>query len=193
MIVTGMVILFLPWAIPARAQEATPENDSNCVACHTHQYYLYDSGKWFCLCEAPMHCVYCHNGRTDTTIKEIAHEGLVLYPTRNLAERCQTCHAEDYMSRVVTFETVAGVSSTPLPIITATPFESATTPVEQQPALLLRISRLGPWRLVGLGILALALAGILIFGYRCWKADCLSRALLKVTDKVNLNDDRKTS
>jgi hypothetical protein len=100
---------------------------------------------------------------------------LVLYPTRNQAERCQTCHTEDYMSRVVTFETEAGVSSTPLPIITATPFESVTTPAKQQPALLLRIDQLGPWRLIGLGVLMLALVGILVFGYRCWKADCMAR------------------
>jgi hypothetical protein len=173
----GSVVLLVPWAIPARAQEATPENDDNCVSCHEHQYYVYDSGKWFCLCEAPMHCVYCHGGRTDSFVKEIAHEGLVLYPTRSHAERCQTCHTEDYMSRVVTFESLAGVSSTPIPIITATPFESTTTPMEQQPAILLRLDQLGPWRLVGLGVLGIAMAGILIFGYRCWRADCLSKIM----------------
>lgn len=192
-IIIGMVILLVIWAIPARAQEATPETDANCVACHTHQYYLYDSGKWFCLCDAPMHCAYCHGGRTDTTIKEQAHDGLVLYPTRNQAERCQTCHAEDYLSRVVTFDTVAGVSSTPLPIITATPFESATTPVEQQPAMLLRLSQLGPWRLVGLGVLGIVMIGVLIFGYRCWKADCLGRALPQVKNKVHIDTNRRTS
>jgi hypothetical protein len=122
-----------------------------------------------------MHCVYCHSGRTDTTVKELAHEGLVLYPTRDHAARCQTCHTEDYMSRLVTFETEAGVSSTPQPILTATPFVPAAAPVEQQPALLLRLSQIEPWRMVGLGILAIALVGIVIFGYCCWKADCLAK------------------
>lgn len=175
MIIIGMVILLVLWAIPARAQEATPENDANCVACHTHQYYVYDTGKWYCLCEAPMHCVYCHGGRTDSSVKAVAHEELVLYPTRKLAERCQTCHAEDYMSRVVTFETEAGVSSTPLPIITATPFEPEATPAKQQPALLLRIDQLGPWRMIGLGVLGITMTGIIFFGYRCWKADCMAK------------------
>jgi hypothetical protein len=175
LIVIGMVILLAPWAIPARAQETTPENDANCVACHEHQYYVYDNGKWFCLCDAPMHCVYCHGGRTDSPVKEVAHEELVLYPTRNHAERCQTCHTEDYMSRVVTFETKAGVSSIPQPIVTATPFEPAATPVEQQPALLRRLDQLGFWRLMGLGVLAIALVVVIFFGYRCWKADCLGR------------------
>jgi hypothetical protein len=81
------------------------------------------------------------------------------------------------MSRVVTFETVAGVSSTPLPILTATPVELAAALVEKQPAPpLLRLSQLETWRLVGLGLLTIALIGIMIFGYRCWKADCLAQS-----------------
>jgi len=172
-----LAILFGLQTIPAYAQEPTPENDANCVACHEHQYYLYDSGKWFCLCEAPMHCVYCHGGRTDSQVKETAHEGLVLYPTRNHAERCQTCHTEDYLSRVVAFTTVAGVSSTPISIITATPMEPIAATIEESPSnpLYLRLGQLAPWQLVGIGILGIALIGILIFGYRCWKTDCLAK------------------
>jgi hypothetical protein len=185
MIVIGMAILLARWAIPAHAQKATPENDANCVACHEHQYYVYDNGKWFCLCDAPMHCVYCHGGRTDTTVVEKqAHEGLVLYPTRDHAARCQTCHTEDYMSRVVTFEMAAGVSSTPLAIITATPIEPTAALIEESQAspLMLRLNQLGPWRLTGLGVLGIAMIGILIFGFRCWKADCLAR--LKIGKSV---------
>lgn len=176
-VMVGLVILLLPQVIPAYAQEPTPENDANCVACHEHQYYLYNSGKWFCLCEAPMHCVYCHGGRTDSSQKEIAHEGLVLYPTRHHAERCQTCHTEDYMSRVVAFTTVAGVSSTPKAIITATPIEPVAAHVEEPPSnpLLLRMNQLAPWQLVGIGVLGVALIFILIFGYRCWKTDCMAK------------------
>lgn len=180
LMLAGMGILLFSWVIPVRAQEATPENDANCVACHTHQYYLYDSGKWFCLCDAPMHCVYCHGGRTDSPIEEVAHEGLVLYPTRELAGRCQTCHPDDYVERVVTFETVAGVSATPQPIITATAVEPAAAFVEEEPTspLLLRLSQLEPWRLTGLGVLAIALVGVAIFGYRCWKTDCRAKTEL---------------
>jgi hypothetical protein len=176
-ITLGMVIVLLVQTIPSRGQEPTPENDANCVACHEHQYYLYDSGKWFCLCDAPMHCVYCHGGRTDSLVEEVAHEGLVLYPTRSHAERCQTCHTEDYMTRVVTFETVAGVSSTPIPIITATPKKLVSMLVEEPPSnpLLLRLGQLELWRQVGAGVLTIALIGIMIFSYRCWKADCIAR------------------
>ncbi|MDI6694062.1 MAG: hypothetical protein QME21_03350 [Anaerolineales bacterium] len=171
------IVLLLTRALPARAQEISPEpeSDANCVACHEHQYYLYDSGKWFCLCDAPMHCVYCHGGRTDSMIKEIAHEGLVLYPTQDHAARCQSCHSEDYMSRVVTFATVAGISSTPRALVTATPVKPVATIGKQPAPMLLRFSQLEPWRLVGLGFLAVVLVGVVIFGYRCWKADCLAR------------------
>jgi hypothetical protein len=177
MIFIGTMVLLLPQAIPANAQEPTPGNDANCVACHEHQYYLYDSGKWFCLCDAPMHCMYCHGGRNDSPVEDIAHQGLVLYPTRNHAERCQACHTEDYMSRVVTFETVAGVSSTPLPIITATPINLAAALVEGLPSnpLMLRLSQLESWRLIALSMITILLVGILFFGYRCWRADCLTK------------------
>ncbi len=172
-LVIGFVLLLQPSAA-ARAQEPTPENDENCVACHTHEYYLYDSGKYFCLCEAPMHCIYCHDGRTDSMVAEVAHEGLVLYPTRDQAERCQDCHPADYMERVITFETVAGVSSTPQPIITATAAQAAVGSIEQPPAApLQRLSHLDTWRMIGLSATAIALCAIIIFGYRCWKADCL--------------------
>ncbi len=175
------VVLLLTRASPARAQEASPEpeNDANCVACHEHQYYLYDRGKWFCLCDAPMHCVYCHGGRTDSAIKEVAHEGLVLYPTQDHAARCQSCHREDYLSRVVTFASVAGISSTPRALVTATPLSSAAAIGEQPAPMLLRLGQLDPWRLIGLGFLAVALVGIVIFGYHCWKADCLARLQTK--------------
>lgn len=168
----------LLWVSPAQAQEPTPteESDANCVACHEHQYYVYDSGKWYCLCEAPMHCVYCHGGRTDSDVEEIAHEGLVLYPTHEHAERCQTCHTEDYMARVVAFESMVGVSPTIVPIITATPVEPAA-PVEATPSnpLLVRLGQLNAWQLVGLVFLGILAIGIAIFGYRCWKADCLTK------------------
>ena len=176
LLILGTLILLLSQTVPARAQDPTPENDANCVSCHEHQYYLYDTGKYFCLCEAPMHCVYCHSGRTDSYDKTVAHEGMVLYPTRNHAERCQTCHTEDYMERVVTFDKVAGISSTPIPVITATPMQQAIVIAEAPPPPpLLRLSRLEPWRQIGLGMLGVAMIGLLIFGYRCWRTDCQTR------------------
>lgn len=175
-ICAAISILFSISSITVYAQETTPENDANCVACHEHQYYVYDSGKWFCLCDAPMHCVYCHGGRTDSMEKEVAHEGLVLFPTRDHAARCQSCHTEDYMSRAVTFASIAGVSSTPRAVITATPSNLVATLIEEEAVTpKLRLSTLEPWRLAGLTVLGIAFVGIILYGYRCWKADCMGK------------------
>lgn len=175
-VIAGSMFAFLAWTAPAHAQEPTPTltNDANCVACHEHRYYLYDSGKWFCLCDAPMHCVYCHGGRTDTQVKEQAHEGLVLYPTRRHAERCQSCHTEDYMERVVTFGEVAGLSPTPQAIVTATPAGLTAAPVDLLSiAPLFQLSRIETWQRATLSVLAIALLGVIIFGFRCWKVEKL--------------------
>jgi len=171
-------VLFLQ-TTPVNAQEPDPteESDAYCVACHEHQYYVYDSGKWYCLCEARMHCVYCHGGRTDSNEEEVAHEGLVLYPTREHEERCQSCHTEDYMSRVVAFESVAGVSPTQIPIITATPVAASSLPADTASAnpLSIRLGQLGTWQFIGLGALTILMIAIVVFGYRCWKADCFMK------------------
>jgi hypothetical protein len=49
----------------------------------------------------------------------------------------------------------------------------ASKVAEEPPSnpLLLHLNQLEPWRLVGLGVLIIALLGIILFGYRCWKAD----------------------
>jgi hypothetical protein len=78
------------------------------------------------------------------------------------------------MDRVVSFASVAGISATPQPIITATAVQAAGPVVEQHPSSpLQRITQLETWRLIGLGGVAIALCAIIIFGYRCYKADCL--------------------
>jgi hypothetical protein len=176
LLLAAALVLSLAPVAPARGQEPTPESDANCVACHTNQYYLYDSGKYYCLCEAPMHCVYCHGGRTDSDVAEIAHQGLVLYPTREHAERCRACHTEDYLARAVKFAAIAGVSSTPQPILTATP-QKGIGPISTEPPYvsLTRLGQLAPWRLIGLGVLGVALILVIAFGYHCWKLDCLSK------------------
>jgi hypothetical protein len=174
----GLCFLTALAAGPVRAQGAVVENDANCVSCHEHQYYMYDNGKYFCLCEAPMHCVYCHNGRTDSYTKEVAHEGLVLYPTQNEAESCQSCHGADAMARVVTFDEIAGIGSEPIPVITATPAAQAAAPVQSPPVPpLLHLGQMEPWRQGFLIIVGFALVSVLFIGYRCWITDCQAKLL----------------
>jgi hypothetical protein len=172
----GVLLLVLSFAISARAQEPTPVNDENCTTCHQNQYLVNDTGHWFCLCDAPMHCVYCHGGRTDTSDKKQAHEGLVRYPTSNESTRCLSCHDEDYQSRVEKLSKFIGIHTTPIPVVNVALNKPAIVSVEQSPVKsLLRFRQLDSWQLVGLGFLGVAMIAVGFFGYRCYKADCLSK------------------
>lgn len=169
-----LLIICLLWAIPAQAQDPAPENDANCISCHENRYYLYDTGKWYCLCEAPMHCVYCHGGRTDSYKQAIAHEGLVLYPTQEYAARCRTCHEQDYMSRIVKFESVAGIGS-PLAVM---PVEAGMFATAEPMGISAgQVYPLEPWRLVSLGLLGLTFVFLIFFALRCYRQDCAQHRL----------------
>ncbi len=174
----GILLLVLGafFADPAQAQEETPPPDSGCLTCHDNLYYLYDTGKWFCLCGTEMTCTCCHGGNPDALMGEDAHLGMVLYPTRNDAKPCQQCHPDDYEARVERFSEIAGVS--PIHSLPPTPTIPEPTSVGDGTAGLASGAQsrwLEPWRLAGLVALALALAVLVFFGYRCWKADSLAR------------------
>ncbi len=88
-----------------------------------------------------------------------------------------TASTADYTERVVTFASIAGISNTPQPMITATPAQAnLVQQVETLPPGLSRLSRIPAWRLGLLGIVLLAMLVLVIFGYRCWKADCLLKS-----------------
>ena len=171
-------LLFLVCASPtsAQAQEPAPDSDANCITCHEHRYFLYDEGKYYIIFEAPMHCVYCHGGQTDSYNAKIAHEGMSLYPTNNQARRCQDCHPEDYLARVKTFTELAGIDPQHLVIPTAIPTSQYLPPSSPPPDLAsVRWSSLGILNQAGLMLTAIGLVFIGILAYRCWKADCLMK------------------
>jgi hypothetical protein len=174
-ILVGVVLLALATflANPVQAQDGTPPPDSGCTTCHENLYYLYDTGKWFCQCNTQMTCTCCHGGNAEALTEEEAHLGMVLYPTHNDATACQQCHPDDYEARVERFAEIAGVSQIhPMPP-TSLPEAVETNAPPSDSGLEARL--LEPWRLAGLIVLGLALVAIAIFGYRCWKADCLAR------------------
>lgn len=112
MFCAGMVVIFSLTAftiLPASAQEETPPpEECQCRQCHEQQYYLYDSGKWYCLCRAPMTCVHCHGGNGGETNAELAHKNMLTNPFANHAAVCQNCHEEDSQVRVNEFVKRAG-------------------------------------------------------------------------------------
>lgn len=85
-----------------RAQSSTPE--SSCITCHENQYYLYDSGRWYCVSEAQERCVNCHAGNLNALNEQEAHTGLIAKPLSDGGEHCQSCHAQDtemYIQKVI--------------------------------------------------------------------------------------------
>ncbi len=78
-----------------RAQSSTSVSSSACMSCHEDQYYLYDTGRWYCVTEAQERCVNCHTGNVDTLNKQEAHTGLIANPLSDGGQHCQTCHAQD--------------------------------------------------------------------------------------------------
>lgn len=95
-IVTLLVIGFLASIQGATAVYAqSPAPTSSCITCHEDQYYLHDSGKWYCVTESQERCVNCHAGDAGTPKEKDAHTGLIAKPLSDGGQRCQTCHAQD--------------------------------------------------------------------------------------------------
>jgi hypothetical protein len=171
----GIVILALAIAYPVMAQDTTPPADTGCLICHENLYYLHDTGKWYCLCAVEMSCTCCHGGNPQALTEEQGHAGLVVIPEKNDAATCQKCHPEDYSERVEKFASVAGISTfhpSASPVAAAQLVEPL---VEISPGRALSQRFLEPGRLVGLGLVFVALVVLGILGYRCWKADCMAK------------------
>lgn len=181
-ILTGIILLVLMVATPVAAQQPTPPPDTGCISCHEGLYLLHDTGKWFCMCAQQMTCSCCHGGNPDAFTEEEGHAGMVVYPNMSETLPCQQCHAADYQARLEKFAAVAGVSTfhPPAPTLPIT-VQVAALPIDLQPAASIPARWLEPWRLIGLGLLAVALVLIAIFGYRCWKADCLFKERTKTS------------
>jgi hypothetical protein len=155
---------------PVRAQTPTPEKDDSCIACHEALYLNHDTGKWYCLCEVKARCTFCHGGVLGETTEEAAHQGMTANPLQVDSETCQSCHPSDVQRRVTLFAARAGLSSTPCPTVEALAAFLAPTPAPVVPSGL-GTPQIGALWLLGAGFLAL-----IVFAYRCWKADCLQRA-----------------
>ncbi len=77
----------------AKSPNETPE--PACISCHENQYYMYDSGCWYCITESRDRCVNCHGGDGDSLNEQEAHTGLISNPLGHGSDHCATCHGED--------------------------------------------------------------------------------------------------
>ena len=103
------ILLFASFiATPVAAQGTPPPEECQCKQCHEQQYYLHDTGKWYCMCEAPMTCVHCHGGNGQDTNIDLAHKDMLANPFTNNAAVCKECHKEESQARVDEFVKRAG-------------------------------------------------------------------------------------
>jgi len=156
----------------AQAQSGTSENGESCRSCHENLYLLHDTGKSFCLCAEEMTCTCCHGGNPDAGTAEEAHLGMTLSPVHAESIPCQQCHPEDADAHIEKFAAMAGVSSFHPPAPTQTAFAVIANPTSTAPAPL---HWLESWQWIGLGGLGVGLIFLVVFGYRCWRADCLPK------------------
>jgi hypothetical protein len=172
LILVGAALLISGKSHQAFAQEENPPVDSTCISCHEDQYYLHDTGNWYCLNETKVGCTECHRGHPDMRIKECAHEGLIAHPLANDAAVCQSCHPDDYRARVQIYTSIAGISPTPRRYATYTPSASIPQPGENADRMrLLQALPPGGWQVAGLSFLGVSFLVSCLFACHCWTID----------------------
>lgn len=116
--------LFLATPVHSYAKSAEQgHGDNQCLVCHENLYYLYDTGKWYCLNESPMACTYCHAGNPDVITKEGAHFNRAAHPVINENDKkCYECHPATAVSHLDEFRRVAGISQ----VMVAIPYQPVT-------------------------------------------------------------------
>lgn len=158
----GLIAVLAVTAAPGSAQTDGPttlNGESSCLTCHENLYYLYDTGKWFCLNQSDMHCVYCHGGDDTALDQTAAHQHRTAHPIiGDNTATCQTCHVDSCAEHVQLFDRVAGISDD---IRVASPFKPVSTVAEAPPAVVTESAPSSlPWLLAGLALVAAGVGGL---------------------------------
>ncbi len=146
---------------PVGAQEeAAPALSSSCIVCHEDLYYLYDTGKWYCVAEARDRCADCHAGNPNSIQIDVAHTGLIAYPVVNGdVTKCKECHPQDYSAHVQKFAETAG-----FPVVyVAEPVTISSQSGNVLPAAPITPKRYSPYEVevaVALGLVILVLLAV---------------------------------
>jgi hypothetical protein len=168
-----MGLALLGGAPLALAQEPEPQaGGTNCAACHENLYYLHDTGKWHCLCDATPTCVHCHGGQPEAVEAGLAHEGMVVNPLQENAATCRQCHCADCQQHVNEFIAVAGgtVTEGRGQVYPASPPKSVSASITHA-AYHLPARLQQPWRLAAVGGAAAGLIALSVYGFCCWRTD----------------------
>lgn len=123
-----IVACIIPFtAIPAQARPpAQAGAGNNCLVCHEDLYLLHDTGKAYCINDAPMACVDCHGGDPTALTQEAAHFNRAAHPVVNDDDKkCYECHPAQAETRLETFRTLAGIPE----LLVAQPCPPVSVPV----------------------------------------------------------------
>ncbi|MBN1538282.1 MAG: hypothetical protein JW908_16205 [Anaerolineales bacterium] len=174
--ITIGVILAGAAQFPAQAQTITPEEKDTCYACHENLYLNYDTGRNYCLCEAPMHCTYCHGGVVGTMDEDAAHAGMVVRPEQDDAKICQSCHVDDCQEKLLMFASHANLDTT---VIAETPCTTTVGMLSEIELDTVKPEPLASWKILALSIILVCLFALISFGVKCYREDCLRKTLQK--------------
>jgi hypothetical protein len=164
------------WMDPpaVQAQDVAPpdQEDANCLSCHENLYYLYDTGKWHCLCAASPGCLHCHGGQPATLDEDLAHAGMLANPLQENAAVCRACHCEDCDQHVAQFLSVAGGTVIEGPgKVYPTPGPEPTLPPGSLSGYRLPERLQEPGRLARLGLIGAGLVVLGIYCFRCYRVE----------------------
>ena len=105
------VVLFTMLSLPVQAFAAhgADTTTNSCLTCHEDLYYLYDTGKLYCLTDHTDRCINCHEGNAAVMKKEESHVGLIAHPQENNGAKCMECHtAQVAQARLAKFASEGG-------------------------------------------------------------------------------------
>jgi hypothetical protein len=130
----GVTLTLTILANTAPAQARAPlqsEDGSKCITCHENLYYLHDTGKSYCLKDAPMACVDCHGGDPTALTQEAAHFKRAAHPVINANDKkCYDCHPVEADTRLDKFRQVAGIKK----VLVVAPYQPVVSQVADFPA-----------------------------------------------------------
>lgn len=140
------------------------DGQGSCVKCHENLYFLHDTGKWFCLREAPMNCVDCHGGDPTSLIKEQSHSDRSAHPVFNDdSTKCLECHPAQRAERLRIFRETAGIKKV---IVQADYVPVAFQPLVGSAAEQAEPVEGPPWKQAIMWLLGAGLVLTLIAGYK---------------------------
>jgi len=163
----GVFLMALALTMPVQAAPALDDgSSSSCSSCHVDRYWLFDEGKWYCVCAKRVdRCTACHLGDQSAYDEDVAHTGLVANPLVDTETYCGQCHPHDYQQRVDQFVEMTGAQP-PAEKVQPVYHPAAPETTQHEKILVTREAR-APWQLVA-GLVVIVVTIVVAAGICIW-------------------------